>query len=618
MPTRSPIGSVNDFVVRFANVNGSGSASANELFARSVLRMGVPVSSRNIFPSNIQGLPTWYEVRISEAGHLGARGGIDLMVAMNPQTWDKDVASIEPGGYLFYDSTKPMPASKFRDDITVLGVPLTAICNREYTDPRQRQLFKNIIYLGALSTLLGIESEVIVRLFSEQFKGKEKLIGANVHALHLGRDWVTMNMDAPCGLKVRRSDKVGDRIYIDGNAAAALGAVYGGATVCAWYPLTPSSSLADAFTSYCAKLRTGPDEKRKYAIIQGEDEIASIGIVIGAGWNGARAFTATSGPGISLMQEFFGLGYFAEIPAVIFDVQRAGPSTGMPTRNQQSDVIATAYASHGDTKHIVLFPENPGETFEFATQAFDLAERLQTPVFVLLDLEIGMNQHLCAPLKWDDTRKYDRGKVMAEADLDSGKDFGRYLDVDGDGIAFRTLPGTHATKGAYFTRGTSRDRYARYTEDGAAYVDNMQRLLRKFETAKGLVPRPIRRNAEKPTKYGVIYYGSTAPAMDEAIELLEARGHRLDMLRVRAFPFHQDVTEFIIEHDFVFVVEQNRDSQLRTLVMNECGIDPVRLVPILHYDGTPITARFIAGAIGEHLDAFKVTPLRVARNQTKA
>jgi 2-oxoglutarate/2-oxoacid ferredoxin oxidoreductase subunit alpha len=618
MPTRSPIGSVNDFVVRFANVNGSGSASANELFARSVLRMGVPVSSRNIFPSNIQGLPTWYEVRISEAGHLGARGGVDLMVAMNPQTWDKDVASIEPGGYLFYDSTKPTPASKFRDDITVLGVPLTAICNREYTDPRQRQLFKNIIYLGALSTLLGIESEVIVRLFSEQFKGKEKLIGANVHALHLGRDWVTMNMDAPCGLKVRRSDKVGDRIYIDGNAAAALGAVYGGATVCAWYPLTPSSSLADAFTSYCAKLRTGPDEKRKYAIIQGEDEIASIGIVIGAGWNGARAFTATSGPGISLMQEFFGLGYFAEIPAVIFDVQRAGPSTGMPTRNQQSDVIATAYASHGDTKHIVLFPENPGETFEFATQAFDLAERLQTPVFVLLDLEIGMNQHLCAPLKWDDTRKYDRGKVMAEADLDSGKDFGRYLDVDGDGIAFRTLPGTHATKGAYFTRGTSRDRYARYTEDGAAYVDNMQRLLRKFETAKSLVPRPLRRNAEKPTKYGVIYYGSTAPAMDEAIELLETRGHRLDMLRVRAFPFHQDVTEFIIEHDFVFVVEQNRDSQLRTLVMNECGIDPVRLVPILHYDGTPITARFIAGAIGERLDAFKVTPLRVARNQTKA
>jgi len=619
MPARSPIGSVNDFVVRFANVNGSGSASANELFARSVLRMGVPVSARNIFPSNIQGLPTWYEVRISEAGHLGARGGLDLMVAMNPQTWDKDVAGIDPGGYLFYDSTKPMPASKFRDDITVLGVPLTAICNREYSDPRQRQLFKNIIYLGALSALLDIDSAVIVKLFGEQFKGKEKLIGSNVHALHLGRDWVTMNMDNPCGLKVRRSDKVGDRIYIDGNAAAALGAVYGGATVCAWYPLTPSSSLADAFTSYCAKLRTDPvDKTKKYAIIQGEDEIASIGIVIGAGWNGARAFTATSGPGISLMQEFVGLGYFAEIPAVIFDVQRAGPSTGMPTRNQQSDVLNCAYASHGDTKHVVLFPENPGETFEFAAQAFDLADRLQTPVFVLLDLEIGMNQHLCAPLQWDDTRKYDRGKVMAAADLDAGKDFGRYLDVDGDGIPFRTLPGVHPTKGAYFTRGTSRDRYARYTEDGGAYVDNMQRLLRKFETAKGLIPRPVRRNAEKPTKYGVIYYGSTSPAMDEAITMLEERGNRLDMLRVRAFPFHQDVTEFIVEHDFVFLVEQNRDAQLRSLIVNECGIDPVRLVPILHYDGTPITARFIAGAIGEHLDALKVTPLRVVRTQTKA
>ena len=619
MPARSPLSSVNEFVVRFANVNGSGSASANELFARAVLRMGVPVSSRNIFPSNIQGLPTWYEVRVCEAGHLGARGGYDLMVAMNPQTWDKDVAGIEPGGYLFYDSTKPMPASKFRDDIVVLGVPLTAICNREYTDPRQRQLFKNIIYLGALSALLDIDTAVIVRLFGEQFKGKEKLIGANVHALHLGRDWVTMNMENPCGLKVKRSDKVGDRIYIDGNAAAALGAVYGGATVCAWYPLTPSSSLADAFTSYCAKLRTNPDDKtRKYAIIQGEDEIASIGIVIGAGWNGARAFTATSGPGISLMQEFFGLGYFAEIPAVIFDVQRSGPSTGMPTRTQQSDVLSCAYASHGDTKHVVLFPENPGETFEFAAQAFELADRLQTPVFVLLDLEIGMNQHLCAPFKWDDQRKYDRGKVMTAADLEAGKDFGRYLDVDSDGIPFRTLPGVHPTKGAYFTRGTSRDRYARYTEDGAAYVDNMQRLLRKFETAKGLVPRPVRRDAEKPTKYGVIYYGSTAPAMDEAIAMLEDRGNRLDMLRVRAFPFHQDVAEFIVEHDFVFLVEQNRDAQLRTLIVNECGIDPVRLVPILHYDGTPITARYIAGAIGEHLDAFKVTPLRVVRTQTKA
>src|ERR1700719_2584587 len=498
MPARSPICSVNDFVVRFANVNGSGSASANELFARAVLRMGVPVSSRNIFPSNIQGLPTWYEVRICEDGHLGARGGYDLMVAMNPQTWDKDVAGIEPGGYLFYDSTKPMPSTKLRDDITVIGVPLTAITNSTYTDPRQRQLFKNIIYLGSLSALLDMDPKLIEQLIGEQYKGKEKLLSSNIHALHLGRDWALQNLKCPIGLRVKKSDKVGDRIFIEGNSAAALGAVYGGATVCAWYPITPSSSLADAFTGHCRRLRVDPvTKKNKVAIVQAEDELASIGMVIGAAWNGARAFTATSGPGISLMQEFLGLAYFAEIPAVIFDVQRAGPSTGMPTRTQQTDLISCAYASHGDTKHVLLFPEDPAETFEFGAVAFDLADRLQTPIFVMLDLEIGMNHHLCRPLKWDDARKYDRGKIMTAAELEAGKDFGRYLDVDGDGIPFRTYPGTHPTKGSFFTRGASRDRYARYTEEGGPYADNMQRLLRKFETAKDLVPRPLLANSDK-------------------------------------------------------------------------------------------------------------------------
>jgi 2-oxoglutarate/2-oxoacid ferredoxin oxidoreductase subunit alpha len=603
--------SVNDFVVRFANVNGSGSASANELFARAVLRMGVPVAPRNIFPSNIQGLPTWYEVRISEAGHLGARGGTDLMVAMNPQTWDKDVAGIEPGGYLLYDCTKPMPKSKFREDITVIGVPLTAICNREYTDPRQRQLFKNIIYVGALSALLDMDVKVIEQLIGEQFKSKEKLIQANLHALHLGRDWALMNLECPIGLRLRRADTVGNRIFVEGNSAAALGAVYGGATVCAWYPITPSSSLADAFGAHCRRLRVDTATKRnKVAIVQAEDELASIGMVIGAAWNGARAFTATSGPGISLMQEFLGLAYFAEIPAVVFDVQRAGPSTGMPTRTQQCDLISCAYASHGDTKHVMLFPEDPAEAFDFAADAFDLADRLQTPIFVMLDLDIGMNHRLCRPFSWDDSRKYDRGKVMTAADLDAGKEFGRYLDVDGDGIPYRTYPGTHPSKGSFFTRGTSRDRYARYTEEGAPYADNMQRLIRKFETAKDLVPRPLQANAARPTKYGVIYYGSTAPAMDEAIHMIEARGQSLNRLRVRAFPFHSSVTSFVADHDFVFVVEQNRDAQLRSLIVNECGIDPIRLVPILHYDGTPITARFIARAIGDHLDALKVTPLR--------
>ncbi|HWM49212.1 MAG TPA: 2-oxoacid:acceptor oxidoreductase subunit alpha [Xanthobacteraceae bacterium] len=612
MPGKNAISSVNDFVVRFANVNGSGSASANELFGRAILRMGVPVSPRNIFPSNIQGLPTWYEVRVTEAGHLGARGGVDLMIAMNPQTFDKDVASIEPGGYLLYDSTKPLPVSKFRPDINVIGVPLTEICNKTYTDPRQRQLFKNIMYIGALSALLDMDVPAIEKLLGEQYKGKEKLLEPNVHALHLGRNWALANLQCPIGLRLKSADKVGDRIFIEGNAAAALGAVYGGATVCAWYPITPSSSLADAFTSYCKRLRHDPETKEaKYAIVQAEDELASIGMVIGAAWNGARAFTATSGPGISLMQEFIGLAYFAEIPAVIYDVQRAGPSTGMPTRTQQCDLISAAYASHGDTKHVLLLPEDPAEAFEFGAQAFDLADRLQTPVFVMLDLDIGMNHRLCRPLAWDDSKVYDRGKVMTAAELEAGKEFGRYLDVDGDGIPYRTYPGTHPTRGSFFTRGTSRDRYARYTEEGPAYVDNMQRLLRKFETAKDLVPRPVQANAARPTKFGVIYFGSTSPAMDEAIGLLEADGQALDRMRIRAFPFHSSVTSFLADHDFVFIVEQNRDAQLRSLIVNECGVDPVRLIPVLHYDGTPITARFIAKAIRERLDALKLAPQKV-------
>jgi 2-oxoglutarate/2-oxoacid ferredoxin oxidoreductase subunit alpha len=606
-----PIKSVNEFVVGFANVNGSGSASANQLFARAVLRMGVPVAPRNIFPSNIQGLPTWYEVRISEAGHLGTRGGVDLMVAMNPQTWDKDVAVIEPGGYLLYDSTRPIPDWRFRGDIVVIGIPLTAICNSEYSDLRQRQLFKNIMYVGALTALLDMDVKELEKLLAEEFKGNAKLVAPNIKALHIGRDYALQNLTCPIELRIRRADAVGDRIYIEGNTAAALGAVYGGATVCAWYPITPSSSLAEAFTRHCERLRIDPETgKHRYAIVQAEDELASIGVVIGAGWNGARAFTATSGPGISLMQEFLGLAYFAEIPAVIFDVQRAGPSTGMPTRTQQSDILSAAYASHGDTKHVLLFPEDPAEAFEFGASAFDLADRLQTPVFVMLDLDIGMNRRLCRPLRWDETRRYDRGKVLSASDLESASDFGRYLDVDGDGIPYRTYPGTHPTKGSFFTRGTSRDRYARYTEEGSPYADNMQRLLRKFETAKEIVPRPVLRPAAQSTPYGVIYYGSTSLVMNEALELLAVDGDHLDQLRVRAFPFHRDVADFIANHHLVFVVEQNRDGQLRTLVISECGIDPARLVPVLHFDGTPITARFVANAIADHLGALKVKPLR--------
>jgi len=588
------IEAINDFVIKFANVNGSGSASANELFAKAVMRMGVPVSPRNIFPSNIQGMPTWYEARVCEKGYHGRRGGVDMMVAMNPQTWDADVAEIEPGGYLFYDSTRPMPANKFRDDVHTMGVPLTEITNDAYTEPRQRQLFKNIIYVGALSVLLDVEAEVFEKLFAEQYKGKERLLESNVKALHLGRDYVKQHMQAPLGIRVQRADNVGDQIFTDGNSAAALGLVYGGATVAAWYPITPSTSIPEAFQKYCEKFRIDPATgQHRFAIVQAEDELASIGMVVGAGWNGARAFTATSGPGISLMTEFIGLAYFAEIPVTIINVQRGGPSTGMPTRTQQSDLLSCAYASHGDTKHVLLFPQDPHECFTHSAAALDLAERLQTPIFVMTDLDIGMNQRLCKPFEWDDTKEYDRGKVMTAEELEAGKAFGRYRDVDGDGIPWRTLPGTHPSKGAFFTRGTTRNPQAMYSEAGPDYIYNMERLIRKFKTAATLVPQPIVRKAAAPTRLGVIYYGSTTPAMREALDVLERNGDHVDAMRLCAFPFPDSVSQFIAEHDKVFVVEQNRDAQMRAMLINELEVNPAKLVRVLHYDGTPITARFI-------------------------
>ena len=603
------IEATNDFVIKFANVNGSGSASANELFAKAILRMGVPVSPRNIFPSNIQGLPTWYEARVSEKGYLGRRGGIDMMVAMNPQTWDADVAEIDAGGYLFYDSTKALPKSKFRDDIHVIGMPLTEISNAVYPDPRQRQLFKNIIYVGALSGLLGVEEGVFEKLFAEQYKGKEKLLDSNLRALRLGRDFAAEHLAGAVGIQVKRSDKVGDLIFAEGNAAAALGCVYGGATVAAWYPITPSSSVAEAFQKYCAKYRVDASTgQNNYAIVQAEDEIASIGMVVGAGWNGARAFTATSGPGISLMTEFIGLAYFAEIPVTIINVQRGGPSTGMPTRTQQADILACAYASHGDTKHVLLFPEDPTECFEHSACALDLADRLQTPIFVMTDLDIGMNQRLCKPFVWDEGRDFDRGKVMTAEMLEAGRDFGRYKDVDDDGIPWRTLPGTHPTKGSYFTRGTTRNAYAQYSERGPDYIYNVERLLKKFATAASLVPQPVQRKAAHKTRLGVIFFGSTSPAMHEALDALQEAEIHIDAMRLRAFPFPESVAKFIADHEQVFVVEQNRDAQMHALLVNELDIDPANLVRVLHYDGTPITARFITTAITKHVHAIAVEP----------
>ncbi|WP_291985742.1 2-oxoacid:acceptor oxidoreductase subunit alpha [Candidatus Accumulibacter sp. ACC007] len=600
------IEAVNDFVIKFANINGSGSASANELVARAILRMGVPVSPRNIFPSNIQGLPTWFEVRVTERGYLGRRGGVDMMVAMNPQTWDQDVREIEMGGYLFYDSSRPLPRSRSRDDIHVIGMPLTELCNNTYSDPRQRQLFRNILYVGALAHLLDIETGEIEKLFGQQFKGKEKLLDSNIQALNVGRDYAREHLK-PIGLKVERRDKVGDHIFVDGNTAAALGCVYGGATVCAWYPITPSSSVAEAFIRFTQKLRADPQTgKQRCAVVQAEDELASIGMVVGAGWNGARAFTATSGPGISLMSEFIGLAYFAEIPAVLINVQRGGPSTGMPTRTQQSDILACAYASHGDTRHVLLFPEDPYECFEMSAQALDLAERLQTPVFVMSDLDIGMNQRLCRPFAWDDSVEYDRGKVMTREALDAGSEFGRYLDVDGDGITYRTYPGTHPTKGGYFTRGTTKNAYAGYSEAGPDYVDNMQRLLRKFETAKSLVPLPVLTAARYPARFAVLFYGSTSPAMHEALDALAEHGIYLNALRIRAFPFQNEIVDFVAAHSKVFVFEQNLDGQLTTLLINEAGVRPASLVTVVHYDGTPITARFITQEIADRVARLNV------------
>ena len=596
----SNIKSTNEFVIKFANVNGSGSASANQMFAKGVFRSGVPVSPKNIFPSNIQGLPTWFEVRVSEKGYLGRREGADIVVAMNPQSYNQDLMELNSGGYLLYDSSWKRDFK--RSDINVIEIPLTKLCVEGFSNPKQRLLFKNIVYVGALSYLLDMDKEIYEILIKEQFKGKEKLIDPNVKALNLGYDYARENLKEICEIKIETSDKTKGMILTSGNDASGLGCVYGGATVCAWYPITPSTSLAEAFTDYSEKLRVEEEtNKNKYAIIQAEDELAAVGMAIGANWNGARGFTATSGPGISLMSEFIGLAYFAEVPLVLFDIQRGGPSTGMPTRTQQSDVLSCAYASHGDTKHVLLIPSDPKECFEFAAEAFDLADRIQTPVIVLSDLDLGMNDWTCPEFKWDDTKSFDKGKVLHAKDLEEIENFGRYLDVDGDGIPYRTYPGAHPEKGAYFTRGTSHDEYAKYTEDGVVNARNLSRLLKKYQTASELVPNPIFKQETNTSSIGVIYYGSTEASMQEALDLLHEEGVILDAMRLRAFPFNLEVWEFIEDHDLLFIVEQNRDGQMRTLIMAEGGIIPDKLVSVLCFDGQPITADFISNKISSHL-----------------
>ena len=601
---------VNDFVVKLANVNGTGSASANHLFAKAIFRMGIPVSPRNIFPSNIQGLPTWYEVRVSSKGYLGRRGGVDLMVCVNAQSMEKDVASVDPGGYFLYDSTKPLPQHLKRDDISYFGVPLTEMCMREYDIPRLQQLLKNVVYVGALAALLNMKFSILKDLLSDQFKGKEKLISSNIQALEMGYQYAAENFDCPLPIRLEIGRNVAphiqesEHILMNGNTAAALGAIYGGATVAAWYPITPSTSVVDAFSKYAERMRIDPGSgKKNFAIVQAEDELAAIGMVVGAGWNGARAFTATSGPGLSLMSEFLGLAYFAEVPLVLIDVQRSGPSTGMPTRSQQSDILAAAYASHGDTKHVLLFPATPRECFDMTVQAFDLTEQLQTPVIIMSDLDLGMNDWMSPPLEWDDNYRMDRGKVLDSEGLEKVENWGRYLDVDGDGICYRTLPGAHPEKGAYFTRGSSKNEMAIYSESGEDYVQNVDRLLRKFETAKSYVPKPKTHpliKVKKPKtkqKLAVLFFGTSASPSYEAVEKLAEEAYPIDTMRIRAFPFDETLDQFIHDHELIFVIEQNRDGQMRRLIINECDIPPGKLTSVLNYSGTPITARMIANQI---------------------
>ena len=587
---------VNDVVIKIATVNGTGSASANGLLMKSVFRMGVPVVGKNYFPSNIQGLPTWYEVRITGDGHQARADQVDLLVAMNAQTYSQDLADVVPGGWLIYDSTWPRSTLLDRDDITVIGIPLSRLCNENFEGVRARILMKNIAYVGAIAALLDIDLNIISELLEETFASKKHLVKSNIEAIRLGYDYAKENVVCPLPLSVAPLDKTKDHIIIDGNTAAGLGCVYAGATVGAWYPITPSTSVMDAYKSFAKQFMIDPDTgSKKFCIIQAEDELAAIGMVLGATWNGARAFTPTSGPGISLMSEFIGYAYYAELPAVIIDVQRTGPSTGMPTRTQQCDILTCAYASHGDTQHVLLFPANPEECFYMAVAAFDLADRLQTPVFMLSDLDIGMNDWMCPDLKWDDAYEPDRGKVLTAEDLESMDKFYRYLDTDGDGITYRTFPG-ESPKGSYFTRGSGHTKYGAYTEDSEAYQEVVDRLLVKFDTARTLVPEPDIQYS-KSNKIAIVSVGSCDGAVKESLETLKEDGIGVNYCRIKAFPFSDAVRGFLDNHEQVYVVEQNRDAQLRSLLILDLEIDPARLVPVLHYDGMPLDARFVTERI---------------------
>ena len=596
MPYAAP-NRVNDFVIKIGTVNGTGSASANGLLMKAVFRSGVPVVGKNYFPSNIQGLPTWYEIRVTRDGYRARSGQVDIMVALNSETYARDLQEVTSGGYFLYDSTWPRPALlQMRDDVTALGVPLARLCNENFSGARTRILMKNICYAGALAALHDIDLEVIHALLTETYAKKPQLVDSNMKAIQLGYDYAKQHFECPLPLRVEKLDATRGQIIIDGNTAAGLGCVYAGATVAAWYPITPSTSLMDAFKGFAEKLRTDPATGRKnYISIQAEDELASIGMVIGASWNGARAFTATSGPGLSLMQEFIGLAYYTETPTVIFDVQRVGPSTGMPTRTQQCDLRSAAYASHGDTRQVCLYPANPEECFQFAPLAFDLAERLQTPILVLSDIDIGMNDWMCPEFKWDDSYVPDRGKVLDEAELAKIDKFWRYYDHDDDGIPQRTIPGV-SSKGAYFARGSGHNQYGAYTEDSREYQVVVDRLRKKWLTAARLVPQAVVESGSS-DELAIVTVGSGDAPVREAVARLRAQGVRLDYMRVRGFPFGAEVEQFLEAHQTNFIVEQNRDAQLRSLLTLETGVAKSRMRSILHYNGLPLAASYVIDGV---------------------
>ena len=591
---------INDFAFKIGTVNGTGSASANGLLMQTIFRMGIPISGKNVFPSNIQGLPTWYEIRVNGEGRTARTPVFDLLVAMNPATYERDVAEVRSGGWILHDSSWPMDEALKREDVTFLGVPIGRMCVEAFDGARERILMKNIVYTGVLAALFDMDMTVIQGLLEETFARKKALLDSNFQAVRMGYDYAKEHFDCPLPIRLQRLDRTGNHVIIDGNTAAALGCVYAGATVGAWYPITPSTSLMDGFARFCKDYRTDPETgERRYAIVQAEDELSAAGIVIGAGWAGARAFTPTSGPGISLMGEFIGLAYYAEVPAVFFDVQRTGPSTGMPTRTQQGDLMLCAYASHGDTKHLVLFPAHPGESFEMAVAAFDLAERFQTPVFVVQDLDIGMNDWMVERFRWDDAYRPDRGKVLNAEELDAAQTFYRYLDVDGDGVPYRTLPGTHPTKGAYFTRGSGHDKYGRYTEDADAYTEVVDRLRRKVEKAADALPAPVL-DRQDGARVGLVTVGGCDGACREALDVLRAEGIATDFLRVRGFPFPASVEAFLMEHDVNYIVEQNRDGQLRSLLLLETQVPREKLVSVLYYGGLPMSSQHVLDGVHRH------------------